>query len=292
MRENTESERVFFVVPVGRGEDGVKEREYRSTEERDYFFSSRRVSRLRRTKSRLHFRSNQTRRRRNSLLHPRDAATRRLRGSQNARRDRTRYDRSHRTANRTESNINTRGRERECGSGLSNATLFFQNPLDSCSRFSRYLSRFSLYLSPFAPSSKESQPSERKKKFRAGEGKEETLPPYFSLDPPLCLSLRGCFQVFPLIYKRQGPFSLSSCAAPFALAARAHKQSNALIKAKQKDSGEGASSDEFKFYCTEGFFSDFFFVFLISFSRSRSRFPSHRGAARVPQPRPAPPGRR
>ena len=151
---------------------------------------------------------------------------------------------------------------------------------------------FSLYLSPFAPSSKESQPSERKKKFRAGEGKEETLPPFFSLDPPLCLSLRGCFQVFPLIYKRQGPFSLSSCAAPFALAARAHKQSNALIKAKQKDSGEGASSDEFKFYCTEGFFSDFFFVFLFSFSRSRFRFPSHRGAARVPQPRPAPPGRR
>ena len=116
--------------------------------------------------------------------------------------------------------------------------FFFLLFPDLCSLFlARSLSlslSFSLSLSPFAPRSKESQPSERKKKFRAGEGKEETLPPFFSLDPPLCLSLRGCFQVFPLIYKRQGPFSLSSCAAPFALAARAHKQSNALIKAKQK----------------------------------------------------------
>ena len=60
---------------------------------------------------------------------------------------------------------------------------------------------FSLCLSPFAPRSKESQPSERKKKFRAGEGKEETLPP-FSLSTPRSVSLSGVvFKFFRLFTK-------------------------------------------------------------------------------------------
>ena len=70
-----------------------------------------------------------------------------------------------------------------------------------------------------------------------GEGFSPLLSPR-SLFLSLSLSPRFFVSNFPLIYKRRGPFPLSSRAVPL-LPARAHKQSNALSEAKSKRQRRG-----------------------------------------------------